>query len=147
MTKALWTILVLGVLGLGILGCRQREDPTPPSDPPWFADVTDEVGLDFVHDCGPTGTYFMPQSVGSGCAFVDVDGDGLEDIYLLHHGGPAGKKNQLFKQLPDGTFKHFTQPFAASGANQITVTAQNAKGQIATQHDESLFRKCIAQRH
>src|SRR5439155_18701087 len=26
-----------------------------------------------------------------------------------HHGGPAGKKNQLFKQLPDGTFKDISQ--------------------------------------
>jgi hypothetical protein len=63
------------------------------------------VGLAFVHDAGPLGDYFMPQIMGSGLALIDVDGDGLLDVYLLHHGGPAGKKNQLFKQLPDGTFK------------------------------------------
>ncbi|MBI4463557.1 MAG: hypothetical protein HY647_02530 [Acidobacteria bacterium] len=38
----------------------------------------------------------------------------------------------VFAVEPDGTFKHFTQPFASKGANQITITAQNAKGQIAT---------------
>lgn len=38
----------------------------------------------------------------------------------------------VFAVLPDGTFKHFTQPVANQGANQITITAQNAKGQIAT---------------
>ncbi len=38
----------------------------------------------------------------------------------------------VFSVAPDGTFKHFTQPFANPGANQITITAQNAKGQIAT---------------
>ncbi len=38
----------------------------------------------------------------------------------------------VFGVLPDGSFKHFTQPFASQGANQITVTAQNAKGQIAS---------------
>ena len=38
----------------------------------------------------------------------------------------------VFAVAPDGTFKHFTQPFANPGANQITITAQNAKGQIAT---------------
>lgn len=38
---------------------------------------------------------------------------------------------QVFSVQPDGTFKHFTQPLTP-GTNQITVTAQNAKGQIAT---------------
>ena len=38
----------------------------------------------------------------------------------------------VFAVQPDGTFKHFTPPFTTNGANTITVTAQNAKGQIAT---------------
>ena len=38
----------------------------------------------------------------------------------------------VFSIAPDGTFKHFTQPFTNLGANQITITSQNAKGQIAT---------------
>src|SRR5205807_3547233 len=75
----------------------------------WFEDVTSAVGLDFVHDPGPTDDYFMPQSMGSGCAFLDFDGDGRIDIYLLHQGGPGGKKNQLFQQQADGTFKDVSQ--------------------------------------
>src|SRR5436309_11858037 len=51
----------------------------------------------------------MPQSVGSGCAFLFFYGDGLLDIYLLHLGCPGGRKNQLFKQQPDGTFKDVSQ--------------------------------------
>jgi hypothetical protein len=74
------------------------------TDPGWLQDVTQELGLDFVHDAGPTGTYFMPQSMGSGCAFIH-DGDGTLYIYLLHQGGPQGKKNQLFRRLPGGTFQ------------------------------------------
>ncbi|MCX6618145.1 MAG: FecR domain-containing protein [Acidobacteria bacterium] len=38
----------------------------------------------------------------------------------------------VFAVQPDGSFKHFTPPFTTNGANIITVTAQNAKGQIAT---------------
>lgn len=38
----------------------------------------------------------------------------------------------VFNLNPDGSFKHYTQPFAKQGANQITVTAQNSKGKIAT---------------
>lgn len=93
-------------------GCTRPAAPPKdpePDGPLWFEDVTDAVGLDFVHDPGPTGAYLMPQSMGSGAAFLDFDGDGLLDIYLLQHGGPTGKKNQLYKQLKDGKFKNVSQ--------------------------------------
>src|SRR5437867_4578083 len=61
----------------------------------WFVDITNESGLDFVHDAGPVGSYFLPQLMASGVALFDFDGDGLLDIYLIHNGGPNGKKNQL----------------------------------------------------
>src|SRR5947209_7687681 len=80
--------------------------PAPASEPAWFEDVTEKLGLSFTHDCGPvTSQYFMPQIAGSGCAFFDFDGDGRLDIYLIHNGGPEGTKNQLFHQEPDGTFR------------------------------------------
>ncbi|HVS37676.1 MAG TPA: CRTAC1 family protein [Gemmataceae bacterium] len=95
-------------------GCRPpaRTAPQPIDDPPalgpgWFDDVTDRVGLDFVHDPGPLdGSYFMPQSIGSGAALFDFDGDGRLDIYLLQNGGPkSSSTNRLYKQMPDGKFK------------------------------------------
>ncbi len=82
----------------------------PPDGPAWFADVTDEVGLNFVHDPGPLGSYFMPQIFGSGVALFDFDGDGRLDIYLLNNGGPKSASiNCLFKNMPDGTFKDVTK--------------------------------------
>jgi hypothetical protein len=76
----------------------------------WFEDVTDSVGLHFTHDPGPTGSYFMPQSMGSGCAVFDFDGDGLLDIYLLQFGGPDSKSmNRLYRQLPSGKFVDVTE--------------------------------------
>ena len=100
--------VALALLG-ALIGCGARTSaPTglaAPSGPPWFADVSDEVGLDFTHDAGPIDDrYFMPQTVGSGAALFDFDGDGLLDIYLLNNGGPNGRPNQLYKQKPDGTF-------------------------------------------
>jgi hypothetical protein len=89
-------------------GCGQQEqlapDPVPPGEP-WFADVTEQVGLDFVHDAGPLGTYFMPQALGSGAALFDFDGDGRLDILLLQNGGPKSRStNRLFRQEKDGRF-------------------------------------------
>jgi len=83
--------------------------PEDGGGPAWFEDVTDRVGLDFVNDPGPAGTYFMPQSMGSGCAFLDFDGDGLLDIYLLQDAGPNSKSvNRLYRQRPGGTFQDVT---------------------------------------
>ena len=102
--------VLVSILLLTLVACWNSAPPadkgTPePEGTPWFEDVTAKVGLDFVHDAAPTATYFTPLSMGSGSAFFDFDGDGLMDIYLLHLGGPNGKKNQLFKQMPDHTFK------------------------------------------
>jgi hypothetical protein len=85
-------------------GGSGSSDPQEPPQIVWLQDVSDELGLRFVNDPGPTDGYFMPQSVGAGGAFLH-DGDGSLYIYLLQHGGPSGKKNQLFKRLPDGTFQ------------------------------------------
>src|SRR5260370_20897291 len=101
-------------VSLGLLGCRPGA-PTPVADPPdgtgpvWCEDVTDAVGLDFVHDPGPTGTYFMPQSIGSGCAFIH-DKDETLYVYLLQDAGPDSKAvNRLYKRLADGTFRDVTE--------------------------------------
>src|SRR5438105_11945374 len=90
-----WRLVCLGVALVASLaphlGCGKPPSPAPePSLPPWFEDVTEQAGLDFVHDAGPVSeaNYFMPQIVGSGAALFDFDGDGLLDIYLLNNGGP-----------------------------------------------------------
>jgi hypothetical protein len=113
MQRFVAVIVCLGALSAGVLALvlPRRGAPAPPappaaeeSGPVWFEDVTDAVGINFVHDPGPAGTYFMPQQVGSGAAFFDFDGDGLLDIYLLQNGGPNGPKNVLYRQTPGGTF-------------------------------------------
>jgi hypothetical protein len=104
------------LLGAGCLGCHSPEgapgtegDAAPAGaqagEAPWFEDVTEAAGLDFVHDPGRPGRYFLPQCVGSGAALFDFDGDGRLDVLLLQNGGPgSGATHRLFRQLPDGRF-------------------------------------------
>jgi hypothetical protein len=121
MTKRTWTALLLAVLAV-TLGClvwtlqqpEQQEAEVPAAGPPWFVDVTDEVGLTFLHDAGPVPdanqVYFMPQQVGSGAAFFDFNNDGRLDILLLQNGGPhSTSTNRLFRQEANGKFKDVTQ--------------------------------------
>ena len=97
--------VVVCLASLILLGCKKEVVP-PPTGPEWFEDVTKAVGLDFVHDPGPLdGSYFMPQIIGSGAALIDLDNDGRLGIYLIHNGGPGGKKNQLYRKKDDGTFE------------------------------------------
>jgi enediyne biosynthesis protein E4 len=93
-------------------GCRPPVTPSgdppaqTPAAPPWFEDVTDAVGLTFTHDAGPTGEFFMPQSMLGGCAMFDADGDGRPDLLLLQGAGPnTGMRNQLWLQTADGRFR------------------------------------------
>src|SRR5207249_4849002 len=107
-------ILLVGAVA-GFFWFRPPPDANPVEDAGtvWLQDVTEAVGLDCVHDPGPTGSFFMPQSMGSGCAVIH-DGDGTLYLYLLHQGGPHGKKNQLYKRLPGG---HLEDVSRGSGLN------------------------------
>jgi len=125
--RLIWLVGLIVVLATLGNGCRQRvsvpsseRDQTAAvsdgsKEPPWFRDITDEVGLNFVHDAGPVGRYFLPQATGSGGAVFDFDNDGRLDLYLLQNGGPdSHSTNRLFRQGPDG---RFTDVSAGSGLN------------------------------
>lgn len=117
-TSALAAIVTAVLAGCDARGkdSRQGSEGLEPGGEPWFADATDEVGLDFVHDAGQPGTYFMPEVIGSGAAFLDADGDERLDIYLVQNGanraGDGSAKNRLFLQGPGG---RFTDASAGSG--------------------------------
>lgn len=105
-----WAAAALFAAGCGSLSAPPPAENTASDEPPTYQDVTSEAGLDFVHDPGPTDTHFMPQSMGSGCAWLDADGDGLLDIYLLQFGGPDSKSvNRLYRQVAGGKFVDATE--------------------------------------
>ena len=107
-----------------LVGCRGNSADTAPSASvpsspaeSYFVDASLERGVDFVHDVGRVGTYFMPESLASGGAFFDYDGDGDLDIYLINgedreKSGPDKPTNRLYQQQSDG---HFVDVTAASG--------------------------------
>ncbi len=49
-----------------------------------FTDITKAAGVNFKHINGAFGERMMPESVGSGAAFLDFDSDGYQDIFLVN---------------------------------------------------------------
>lgn len=103
--------MILIVLGMGT-ACRNDSETTPAPRPAmrqagqaWLEDATDKLGVNFLHDVGPVGSYFMPESLGSGAAIFDFDSDGRMDVFLLQNAGTNSlSRHQLYRQGPDGKF-------------------------------------------
>jgi hypothetical protein len=49
-----------------------------------FADITKDAGIRFVHTNGAEGHKLLPETMGGGCAFLDFDGDGDQDILFVN---------------------------------------------------------------
>ena len=54
---------------------------------PRFRDVTVESGITFIPENGATGDKWLPEAMGTGCAFFDYDGDGDQDLFLVNARG------------------------------------------------------------
>jgi enediyne biosynthesis protein E4 len=78
-----------------------------------FADVTGPAGIRFEHNSGAFGGKFLPETLGSGCAFLDYDRDGWPDILLINGADwPGHKKSRttlrLYHNNGNGTFTDVT---------------------------------------
>jgi hypothetical protein len=137
-----WFSFLVAGLGLPLLmaatllpGCSRKDDsrrPDPelesalerrPTIPPprlRFVDITAKAGIHFVHVNGAFGKKLLPETMGSGCAFLDFDKDGKQDLLLVNscywpgHEAKSGPTPTLalYRNRGDGTFEDVT---AAAG--------------------------------
>ena len=108
----------LGLIGLILLGwgCQSPEPAIEAEkNTILFEEVTLQAGLgDFRHQTGAFGKKWMPESLGGGGGFVEVDGDGWPDIVLVTGAywpdhGPALPALTIYRNQGDGTFENWTE--------------------------------------
>jgi hypothetical protein len=109
-----------------LVSCRNEEKSTPaapvkskePSKVEGFSarftDITSQAGIHFIHNNGAFGKKYLPESLGSGCAFLDYNNDGYQDLLFInskdwpeHH--KATTYMALYKNNQNGTFTDVTK--------------------------------------
>lgn len=81
-----------------------------------FTEVAREAGIDFVHENGAFGAVWLPETMGSGGAFFDYDGDPWPDVLLVNFAPWPGHEAdgppptlRLYRNRRDGTFEDVTR--------------------------------------
>ena len=97
----------------------------------------EKSGISFRHNNGRSPEYYLPETTGAGCAFLDYDNDGWMDIYLINSGKSdfydphPPLRNALYKNNRDGTFSDVTLKAGVPGGGYgmgIAVGDYNADG-------------------
>ncbi|HEX7893855.1 MAG TPA: VCBS repeat-containing protein, partial [Terriglobales bacterium] len=79
-----------------------------------FTDVARTAGITFAHDNAASPEKYLIETMGSGCAWIDYNQDGLLDLYLVN--GAATKvytpahplRSALYRNNGDGSFTDVT---------------------------------------
>ena len=105
-----------------LAGSPPRRTPSPaPAVTPRFENVARTVGIDFTfYSDAVEGRFFLPEVMGGGAAWVDFDGDGRLDLYLMNGcelASPDPERGEHLNRLyrnRGGDFADVTLPAAAA---------------------------------
>jgi hypothetical protein len=109
-------LAMLGAISCGddrsTANARAGEEPAWP--PVAFTDITEQAGISFRHESGAFGKKYLPETMGSGCAFLDYDGDAHVDLFLVNSTTWPERRGRrpaypaLYRNRGDGTFDEAT---------------------------------------
>jgi len=93
----------------------------PPVAPAFEEMPPSATKINWTHTNGRSPEWYLPETVGAGCGFLDYDNDGWMDIYLVNSGPcdfyapPQPLRNALYRNNRDGTFTDVTEKAGVSG--------------------------------
>lgn len=116
-----------------------------------FKDITVEAGVDFVHTNGARGDKLLPETMGSGAAFFDYDGDGDQDLLLINsthwpgaeYSGPLPTM-ALYRNDGPGAFSNVT---IGSGLDVTAYGMGVAVGDYDNDGNVDLFITAVGSNH
>lgn len=99
-----------------LVGCVSASAALLLAAAPSFTDVTGSAGIRFRHVNGAFGQKYLPETMGSGVAFLDADGDGWQDLLFVNSmawdRGAAPRAGRstlaLYRNNANGTFTDVT---------------------------------------
>jgi hypothetical protein len=112
-----------------------------------LTDVTTAAEIQFQHNSGAYGGKFLPETLGSGCAFLDYDRDGWQDILLINGMDWPGHKRQrstlgLYRNNRNGTFTDVTR---SAGLDVEIYGMGVAVGDYDNDGFPDIFITCVGQ--
>jgi hypothetical protein len=112
-----------------------------------LVDVSGPAGIHFEHNSGAYGGKLLPETLGSGCAFLDYDADGWQDILLVNSMDWAGHKRlrstlKLYRNNCNGTFTDVTK---AAGLDVEMYGMGVAVGDYNNDGFPDIFITCVGQ--
>jgi hypothetical protein len=112
-----------------------------------LTEVTQAAGIDFVHNSGAFGGKYLPETLGPGCAFLDYDSDGWQDILLINGMDWPGRKQRrttmrLYHNNRNGTFTDVTK---RAGLDIEMYGLGVAVGDFNNDGFPDLFVSCVGQ--
>ncbi len=140
MKRSLVAAALLALAGALALSPARRAAPAKSPDAGCrtvFSDVAARAGLKFTHDRGATPAHQLPETMGSGLAWLDDDNDGWMDLYVVQSGsfppdGGPRAQDRLYRNNGDGTFTDVT---AKAGLKD----AAYGMGAVAADYDNDGF--------
>ncbi|MFQ5490588.1 MAG: FG-GAP repeat domain-containing protein, partial [Phycisphaerae bacterium] len=117
-----------------------------------FTDITESAGLSFKHVNGAFGKKWMPETMGSGGAFLDYNDDGWPDILLIngaywpgHESDGPAPVSRLFENRGDGTFMDVTE---STGLSKVTCYGMGtAIADYDGDGDQDIYITAVGENH